>query len=308
MTRGHVLGCLGEGLVELGLSATDDEVGLGYGGDAANAAVMAASLGAPARFYGRVGDDVLGRRLTAFWRSRGVDLAGLSVDPGAPTGIYVNELSGDGAHRFDYHRAGSSGSRYDTADVVAAPFGDLAILHVTGIGLAVSPGLADAVETAVRRAAAAGALTSFGVNFRAGLRPDHERLRRLLELADIAFLSLEDAEALYGAGDRAQVERALAGRPGRETILTLGAEGAVGWADGRRFSVVALPVAVVDAAGAGDALAGAYLAGRLGGLDPEASLALGVAAAGQSTRARGCALSYPTSATLASPELAGGAS
>ena len=46
--------------------------------------------------------------------------------------------------------------------------------------------------------------------------------------------------------------------------------------------------------GAGDALAGAYLAGRLSGLGPEGALRLGIAAAALSCRARGCALSYPS--------------
>ncbi len=55
MTR--AVGALGEGLLELGLEpAPDTSVTLGYGGDAANAAVMAARMGAEARILGRVGN------------------------------------------------------------------------------------------------------------------------------------------------------------------------------------------------------------------------------------------------------------
>lgn len=298
MTVGHVLGCLGEGMIELGLATTGDSVLLGYGGDAANTAVMAASLGAPARFYGRVGNDALGRRLAAFWRSRGVDLTGMKVDAEAPTGLYVNEVNASGVHRFDYHRTGSSGSRYDVADVAAASFGDLANLHVTGVSVSVSDTLSQAVDQAVRRAREMGASLSFAVNFRARLAPDRRRLLSLLDMADIAFVSLEDADALYGPGNRESVEVALAARPGAETILTLGADGAVGWANGERFEASTAPIAIADTAGAGDALSGAYLAGRLSGLEPKPALELGVAVARHSTAARGCALSYPDSNTV----------
>ena len=69
---GPALGVVGEGLVELGLEAEPARgVVLGFGGDAPNAAVMAARLGCEARLAGRVGDDALGRRLLAFWREAG---------------------------------------------------------------------------------------------------------------------------------------------------------------------------------------------------------------------------------------------
>jgi 2-dehydro-3-deoxygluconokinase len=55
----------------------------------------------------------------------------------------------------------------------------------------------------------------------------------------------------------------------------------------------AFAVDVVDSAGAGDALAGAYLASRLAGAPPEVALDVGAVAAGLSCRARGCARSYP---------------
>jgi 2-dehydro-3-deoxygluconokinase len=291
---GQAIGCLGEGLVELSIARGSDDLLLGFGGDAANTAVMAARMGAPTRFYGRIGDDVLGQRLAAFWSASGVNLETITIERDAPTGLYVNELDLAGGHRFQYHRAGSSGSRYGTGDVDATSFDDLAVLHVTGIGVAVSPSLAAAVQAAVSRARREGITVSFGVNHRPGLRPDLNPLRALLALADIAFLSLEDAEALYGHRDQAALEGELARRGGGETVLTLGPAGAVAWVGGQRFACGAGPVEVIDTAGAGDALAGAYLASRLEGGDPLTALSVGVAAAGLSIGARGCALSYPT--------------
>ena len=68
------------------------------------------------------------------------------------------------------------------------------------------------------------------------------------------------------------------------------------------------PVEVLDTAGAGDAVAGAYLATRFAGADPRTALAHGVVAAALSCRGEGCARSYPSGeevrATLAATEKA----
>jgi 2-dehydro-3-deoxygluconokinase len=107
-----VVGAVGEGLLEIGLdpSLADDRLRRGFGGDAANAAVMAARLGARVRLLSRVGDDAAGRMLTHFWAGAGLDLTSVAVDRAAPTGLYVNERTADGGHRFSYHRRGSAAS------------------------------------------------------------------------------------------------------------------------------------------------------------------------------------------------------
>jgi 2-dehydro-3-deoxygluconokinase len=53
-------------------------------------------------------------------------------------------------------------------------------------------------------------------------------------------------------------------------------------------------VDAVDAAGAGDALAGTYLAWRAAGYVPGDALRAGVAASALSVTQRGCSLSYPS--------------
>jgi 2-dehydro-3-deoxygluconokinase len=277
----RALGAVGEGLVEIGLeSPPDPSTTLGYGGDAANTTVMAALLGTPSRLAGRVGDDGLGRRLLGFWQDSGVDASHVVVDAGGPTGIYVNERGVEGLHRFDYHRRGSAGSRLEPADLDDRFFHGLGALHVTGVTLAVSTSSEEAGREALRRARDAGALRSFAVNHRPALGGDPATLAAVAGTVDIVFLS--------------EAERAALGTPTvGEVVLTLGAAGAAVCVDGLWTEVSAPDVTVVDTAGAGDALAGAYLASRLAGADAPAALRVGVTAASLSCRARGCALSYP---------------
>ena len=280
-----MIGTIGEGLYELGVDegAVDGQPRQGYGGDAANTAVMAAKLGG-ARFCGRVGDDALGRLLREFWQRGGVDTRFVAADD-APTGIYVNERLAGGGFRFHYHRRGSAGSRLSVDDVDDAFLEGLDALHYTGVTLAISTSAAAAARLAARRSRERGALVSFAVNHRPALNPDLRELAAAASGADIVFVSSEESELVLGA--------AAPSVPARELVLTLGAEGAVAFADGDEIRVAAPEVATADASGAGDALAGVYLADRIAGAPPARALARGVAAASLSCRSFGAALSYP---------------
>jgi 2-dehydro-3-deoxygluconokinase len=294
-----LIGALGEGLFELGLDADSPDAPprRGYGGDAANTAVMAARLGVGARLAGRVGADALGRELLAFWRSAGVDTRWVVVDDGAPTGIYVNERLADGGCRFHYHRRASAGSRLAPADVSDDFLAGLGFLHSTGVTLAISENAAEAARDGRRRARELGIAVSFAVNHRAALAPDVSALTAEARAADVAFVSFEEAEPVFGAERPDDVPRAV-GRGPHEVVVTTGAGGALVATDGPIHRADAPSIDIVDATGAGDALAGAYLASRLQGLAPERALARAVVAASLSCRAFGCALSYPDAASV----------
>lgn len=290
------LGAVGEGLVEIGLEPEPDRtVALGFGGDVANTAVMAALLGAESRIAGRVGDDALGRRLLRFWEDSGVDVTHVHADPGAPTGIYVNERGSEGLHRFDYHRHQSAGSRLEPADLRDGFFEGLGTLHLSGITLAVSPSSCEAALSAAERARAAGATVSLAVNHRPSLGGDVATLREAARMADLVFVSVEESAAVF----EIEAEALAAALPGTaEIVVSAGAGGATALSAGGAVSLPAPTVEVVDAAGAGDALAGAYLAARLAGRSPAEALHRGLVAASLSCTARGCALSYPTCAAV----------
>jgi 2-dehydro-3-deoxygluconokinase len=294
------VGTIGEGLFELGLDEHDvyGPVRRGYGGDAANTAVMVARLGQDARLCSRVGRDALGGLLLAFWRESGVDTRWVVEDESAPTGVYVNERASAG-HRFHYHRRGSAGSRLVVGDVPESFLDGLALVHTTGVTLAISASAADAARAAARNARQRGIATSFAVNYRPALGGDPAELLEEAQESDVVFASEEEAELLFETDVPEEIARALGGRPG-EVILTCGAGGAYVVAEGATAHVGAPSVEVVDVAGAGDALAAAYLCGRLEGMDPRRALERGVAAASLSCLGQGCALSYPDAASVVS--------
>jgi sugar/nucleoside kinase (ribokinase family) len=77
-----------------------------------------------------------------------------------------------------------------------------------------------------------------------------------------------------------------------------GPDGAVAFVNGSEVRVPAPPIETVDATGAGDALAGVYLAERVAGASAERALSRAVAAATLYCRYAGAGLSYPHASEL----------
>jgi arabinose-5-phosphate isomerase len=103
-------------------------------------------------------------------------------------------------------------------------------------------------------------------------------LHAALSNARVIKASLSALAGLVQSADPPAAAAALAERYGAElVILTLGADGAALFDRGRRVSVAAPRVDVVDTTGAGDALLGGLLAGLHLALGTEEALRLGVA-------------------------------
>jgi sugar/nucleoside kinase (ribokinase family) len=100
-------------------------------------------------------------------------------------------------------------------------------------------------------------------------------LETALEHADVLLANRAEAAAMTGEQEPERALERLADHCGC-VVIKLGADGAVGTADGRTSSVPADPVEVVDTTGAGDCFNAGFLAGWLGGLPLESSLILGV--------------------------------
>jgi 2-dehydro-3-deoxygluconokinase len=292
------LGVLGEGLAELSVDGAGATVALAFGGDAANVAVMAARAGAAARIAGRVGDDGLGHALLAFWARQGIDTASVIADPEAATGLYLNDADAARGHRLTYWRAGSAGSRLAPGDVGAAFLDGLDVLVVTGVTLSISATAHDAARDAARHVRRAGGRVAFVLNHRPALKPRAGDLADFAAGSDVVIGSREDAVAVFGTGDPYALAALFGGDREREVVLTDEGRPARVLHGGHWHRQDVPAVTVANAAGAGDALAGAYLAARLHGHAPDASLRRAVAAASLSVQRPGCAASYPDAAEI----------
>jgi len=229
---------------------TDAEIVLSPGGQAANVAAWAASLGANARFIGRTGDDDAGSLARTRLREHGVDIVG-PVAGG--NGLICSLVSPDGARSMAADRG--TAVLLEAHEIEPAWLEGCDQLFVSGYALMREP-VRSAARMAVELARSEGARVNVDLASWSAIRDSGtEAFRRcVLELEPDVVFANEDEERV--------VEGPLAGVT---WILKRGAAGCSFASDER----AALPVErVVDSTGAGDALAAGYIVGG-----PELALA-----------------------------------
>lgn len=207
------------------------------GGQAANVAAWASVLGAASRLICARGGDVSSKLATAELASHGVEICGPVLD--GPGGVVVSTADADGRRTMASDRGVSC--ELSAADVDLAWVRACDVLHVSGYCLLREPTAQAAIEAARRAPRVTVDLASAHDIELTGAERFAARLK-----------ALAPALAFATEAERAAV-------PGFETewVIKLGARGA-------RFpegEYAAGPVTVVDATGAGDALAAGYLVG-----------------------------------------------
>ena len=289
MAGGRVV-ALGEVLVDFVSKDTGSEpVGEGmvprFGGSPANIAVGAARFGARSAFLGGAGEDRWGRWLEGILETEGVELGGFRLLEGVETPTAQVTLS-DGEPGFRF--------RGDREECVVAAAGAI------GEALATPPGvfvfgsdtlIGDGERALTLRAQRLARARGWTVLYDPNLRPIRwEEEAAMLgtasgPIADATIVKANagEAMALTGAGDSASAADAILAAGARAAVVTLGADGAVVSSTARKRQHVDAPRAeIVDATGAGDAVAAVIAAAvaegaDLGGLLAVLELAVAVA-------------------------------
>jgi 2-dehydro-3-deoxygluconokinase len=297
--------CMGEPMLEFNQqpAGTDGRVLFleGHGGDTSNAAIAAARSGASAGYVTAIGQDGPGDSLMALWAREGVDTATVRRDAEAPTGIYLVTHDAAG-HHATFYRKGSAASRFRPQDVPEDAIRAARVLHVSGISQAISDSACDAVFHAIAVARAAGVRVSYDTNLRRALWPVARAaavMHAAIAQADIALPSLDDAQAMTGLRTAEEVADFYLGLGCPLVLVKCGAEGALVATPTRRERIPPCRVAAVDAIGAGDTFAGAFLARHVAqGEEPFAAARYANAAAALATTGYGAVAPIPRRAAV----------
>jgi len=222
---------------------TDAEIVLAPGGQAANVAAWAASLGASARFIGRTGDDDAGSIARDRLREHGVEVIG---PIGGKNGLICSLVEPNGARSMAADRGAAADLRAD--DIDPAWLEGCDHLFISGYALMREP-----VRDAARR------VVQFARNERALVSVDLASWSAIRDAGTNAFLDLVTGLAPDVVFSNEDEERIVGGQiPGARWILKRGPRGCSFEGDERS----ALPVdQVVDTTGAGDALAAGWIVG-----------------------------------------------
>ncbi len=217
----------------------------GAGGQAANVAAWAVALGVEARCVAKRGDDAAGRLVAAELEERGVELAGQAT---GRTGVVVSLVGPDGERTMASDRGVALELEPDELDPA---WFECDCLHISGYALLGAPIDAAALR-ATELARASGARVSVDLSAWTQIRAyGPVQFREQLEALgpDVIFANEPEWEivgAAYGLAPTAVVKRGARG------VLVLGDE---------RVELPPRAGDVVDATGAGDALAAGFLVG-----------------------------------------------
>jgi sugar/nucleoside kinase (ribokinase family) len=250
------------------------------GGSAANTAVVAAMLGAPTSFLGKVRDDELGHVFANDLSAVGVGFpTSKTPTDGTPTGRCLIHVTPDAERTMCTYLGAARGLRVPDmhADVLSAA----KVTYVEGYlwdEVNAHEALYAAIDI-VRNASQRFSFTlsdSFLVD-----RFRDEFLVLIPEKVDILFANDQELCSLFETDDFDKAIKLIAPMCEIATI-TRGASGSVVAHNGEVIAVAARPVdRVVDTTGAGDAYAGGFLAGFTQGLPLDRCAMIGNVAAGE---------------------------
>ncbi len=253
-------------------SDTRSSIAIRVGGSAANLATWLATSGLEVHFIGRVGNDPFGLFHQQEFEKFGV-VPHLSLDARLSTGTIVALVEAENGERHMLTDRGANRNlgREDIPwEVFQAGPGNC--FHLSGYSLLEKP--AQAVALAVlERARQSGMLISIDPSSTSLLQEiGPELFLEWTRGANFCFPNLEEGQLLSGQNNPRQIVAFLTNYYG-EVILKLGGGGAL-WAKQGSTSVevAALPVAVVNCTGAGDAFGAGFLAERLKGASPAQAL------------------------------------
>lgn len=222
------------------------------GGAPFNVACAIKQFGGKTAFVGNVGNDIIGKYLIDFAKSRRLDKCLIRADEEHNTTLAFVELDNSGERSFCFYRKNTAD--YFLPYIPDSLLAEADIVYVGSLMLSEGAGL-DYAEKLAERAKRADKLVAFDVNFRTDIFPDKsqaiEKYKKLISAADIIKLSEDEVEIF--------TPEYLCGLQDKLVCISLGAEGSKWQYRGEEKQVATVKIKPVDTTGAGDAFFGGVL-------------------------------------------------
>ncbi len=258
-----------------------------HGGKGANQAVAVARLGGDTAFIGKVGEDGFGAATLEMLKGEGIDTTGVSVAPGAPSGVALITVAG-GENNIVVCSGANALLSPEDIRAAEAKFEEAQVVLMQ-------------LETPVETLAAAAELgKKYGAYVvlnpaPAPKEPLPEALLKNVDLlipneteaAGISGVDISSDEAIPAAMDAIQKLGV------KDVIITLGSRGACARIDGQLTIVPAFRVTPVDTTAAGDTFCGGLCVALSEGMELEQAIRFAQKAASITVTRMGAQVSIP---------------
>ena len=258
----------------------------GFGGKGANQAVMAAHCGADVHFIGKLGNDVFGTAIADNFVKVGIHSQYVDRSQ-TPNGVAHIWVDGQGENRIIIIPGANHEIEVARAVEAISSIADLQIV------VAQCEIKQEVTIAAFKAAKGRGCTTILNP------APFQQLSTELLDLTDWLIPNETEFRELHGSlPSNDQILKSF--RPGKNSIVTLGSEGAVYISpQGELHRVSAPKVTAVDTTGAGDSFVGSFAFSLASGKDPVAAMSFGIKVASLSVTRKGAQSSYPDQAEIA---------
>lgn len=280
---------IGECMIEL--SEKNAAVNRGFGGDTLNTSVYIArqtdASALAVHYVTALGTDAFSQQMLESWQAEEVKTDLIQRMADRLPGLYYIETDDTGERTFYYWRNEAAAKFWLESEQSAAICEELATfdyLYLSGISLAIlSPQSREMLLTLLRECRANGGQVIFDNNYRPRLWASKEETQQvyqqMLTCTDIAFLTLDDEDALWGEKPVAEVIARTHAVGVKEVVVKRGADSCLVSIVGepqQEIPAVKLPKEkVVDTTAAGDSFSAGYLAVRLTGGDARSAAVRG---------------------------------
>lgn len=241
---------VGEVLIDLiPSSAGGDRVPV-VGGGPANTAKALARLGFESYFIDGISTDAYGEMCRKELLS---DKVNLSYAPAInkPTALAIVSLDASGSASYEFKLDGTATFDFDRT-WLPDPSNPPAVLHVGTLGTLIEPG----ASTLYAWAQEVDAPIVYDPNIRTSILNDRDKylasVIKWAALAKVVKLSEDDASWLFPEKSFADVAKTFIAMGVELVVITLGADGIIGFTDRCEVKVPGVKVNVVDTVGAGD--------------------------------------------------------
>jgi 2-dehydro-3-deoxygluconokinase len=277
---------IGECMVEL--KKAGDLYQQAFGGDTLNTALYLSRLthkhNITTSYVTGLGQDPFSHQMIDSWKNEGIDTSLVHISDSKLPGIYTITTTPEGERSFYYWRNDAAAKywlRMYTRTDVLKQLSQYDAIYLSGISLAILPNDCRAILFDIlAQCHQDGALIIFDNNYRSALWESPSCARKLYEnilrLTDIAFLTFDDEQALYGDQNEQEAIQRTQNLGVKEIVIKRGDNDCFVVTSADFVKIPATFVAnVLDTTAAGDSFSAAYLAKRFMGGNVSESAAAG---------------------------------
>ncbi|OCG21182.1 MULTISPECIES: sugar kinase [unclassified Gilliamella] len=272
---------IGECMIEL--SIKQNSTNLNFGGDTLNTSVYLSRLlknnDFSIHYVTGLGIDPFSQEMLQRWQNEKIKINLVQKMPDKMPGIYSIVTDELGERSFYYWRSDAAAKYWlktNQTDSITQTIAQYEYVYLSGISIAIldAESILKLLEL-LKRVKANGGKVIFDNNFRPHLWNSLDLARSvyadILSFTDIAFLTLDDEDLLWGELSCEQVIERTKNFGVKEIVIKRSSNSCIIESSEGRFEVPANRVAkykVIDTTAAGDSFSAGYLAARLTGRDP----------------------------------------